>query len=100
MATRVAIIGAGSVGFTRKLFRDILAVPELRDTHFALTDISERNLDLIAQLCLKDLRANALARHRVDYHGPARSVRRRRLCHQLHEDRRAGRFHPRRGDSA
>ncbi len=60
MATRVAIIGAGSVGFTRKLFRDILAVPELRDTHFALTDISERNLDLIAQLCLKDLRANAL----------------------------------------
>ena len=60
MAIKVAIIGAGSVGFTRKLFRDILTVPELRDTHFALTDISERNLDLIAQLCRKDLRANAL----------------------------------------
>ena len=44
---RVAFIGAGSVGFTRKLFRDILAVPELRDTAFAFTDLSERNLDLV-----------------------------------------------------
>ena len=43
MAIKVVFIGAGSVGFTRKLFRDILAVPELQDTHFALTDISERN---------------------------------------------------------
>ena len=37
---KIAIIGAGSVGFTRKLFSDIVAVPELRDAEFALTDIS------------------------------------------------------------
>jgi alpha-galactosidase len=61
MAIKVAFIGAGSVGFTRKLFRDILAVPELQDTHFALTDISERNLDMVAQLCLKDIGVNELA---------------------------------------
>ena len=60
MTLRIAFIGAGSVGFTRKLFRDILAVPELRDTHFALTDISQHNLDLVAQLCRKDIRANEL----------------------------------------
>ena len=29
MALKVAVIGAGSVGFTRKLMRDILSVPEL-----------------------------------------------------------------------
>ena len=37
---KIAIIGAGSVGFTKKLFADIVSVPELRDIEFALTDIS------------------------------------------------------------
>jgi alpha-galactosidase len=60
MAIKVAFIGAGSVGFTRRLFRDLLTVPELRDTHFALTDINRRNLDMVAQLCAKDLRTNNL----------------------------------------
>jgi alpha-galactosidase len=56
----VAFIGAGSVGFTRGLFRDLLAVPELRDTQFGFTDINKRNLDMVAQLCLKDIRENKL----------------------------------------
>ncbi|HUV38583.1 MAG TPA: alpha-glucosidase/alpha-galactosidase, partial [Planctomycetota bacterium] len=60
MAIKVAFIGAGSVGFTRRLFRDLLSVPELADTHFALHDIDRRNLDMIAQLCRKDLRTNRL----------------------------------------
>jgi alpha-galactosidase len=60
MAIKVAFIGAGSVGFTRRLFRDILTVPELADTHFAMTDIDRRNLDRVVQLCQKDLRANRL----------------------------------------
>ena len=60
MAVKVAFIGAGSVGFTRRLFRDILSVPELADTHFAMTDLSRRNLDLVVQLCRKDLRTNRL----------------------------------------
>ena len=58
MAIKVAFIGAGSVGFTRGIMRDILAVQELRDTRFALTDINRRNLDMVAQLCRKDIRAN------------------------------------------
>ncbi|MCE9589973.1 MAG: alpha-glucosidase/alpha-galactosidase [Planctomycetes bacterium] len=60
MAIKVAFIGAGSIGFTRGLFRDILAVPELRDTRFAFTDISQHNLDMVTQLCQKDLRVNKL----------------------------------------
>jgi len=60
VAIKVAFIGAGSVGFTRRLFRDIVSVPELADTHFALHDISKRNLDMVVQLCRKDKRNNHL----------------------------------------
>ena len=60
MAINVAIIGAGSIGFTRKLVQDILCVPELKDTRFALMDINERNLDMVAQLIERDVRANKL----------------------------------------
>jgi alpha-galactosidase len=60
VAIKVAFIGAGSVGFTRKLVRDILTVPELADTHFALTDINRQNLDRVVQLCRKDIDGNRL----------------------------------------
>ena len=60
MAIKVAFIGAGSVGFTRTLVRDLLAVPELQETHFAMTDISRRNLDMVVQLCRKDIAGNKL----------------------------------------
>ncbi len=60
MPVKIAFIGGGSVGFARRLFRDVLAVPELADTHFAMTDISRRNLDMVVRLCRKDLRSNRL----------------------------------------
>lgn len=60
MSVKIAFIGAGSVSFTRKLFRDILTVPELQDTEFAFTDINERNLDMVTRLCRKDLAFNEL----------------------------------------
>lgn len=60
MPMKIAVIGAGSIGFTRRLFRDILAVPELQDTHFAFTDIDRRNLDMVTQICRKDIDANHL----------------------------------------
>jgi alpha-galactosidase len=49
------MIGAGSIGFTRRLVRDLLAVPELQDTVFAMTDISQQNLDMVSQLCQRDI---------------------------------------------
>jgi len=54
------MIGAGSIGFTRRLMQDVLAVPELQDAVFALTDISRANLDMVAQLCRRDIEANQL----------------------------------------
>jgi len=54
------MIGAGSIGFTRRLMQDILGVPELQDTVFALTDLSRRNLALVRQLCARDIHANRL----------------------------------------
>jgi alpha-galactosidase len=55
MSIRIAMIGAGSIGFTRRLMRDMLAVPELQDTTFAFTDLSQRNLDMVTQLCQRDI---------------------------------------------
>src|SRR5258708_7603528 len=57
---RIAIIGAGSVGFTRKLFADIVAVPELREAEFALTDIDAHNLDMVRAILERMVAANRL----------------------------------------
>lgn len=60
MSLKVTIIGAGSIGFTRGLVRDILCVPEFRGIEFAFTDINERNLDMVFQLCERDISAAGL----------------------------------------
>ncbi len=60
MPIKVACIGAGSVGFTRAIVRDILCVPELQDTQFAFTDINEHNLDMVYRLCARDIEANGI----------------------------------------
>lgn len=60
MAIKITIIGAGSIGFTRSQVRDVLCVPELADTEFVLTDINERNLDMVYQLCKRDIEASGL----------------------------------------
>ena len=61
MSIKIAVIGAGSVEFTRKLVRDILCVPELADTAFSFIDINARNLDMITQLAERDIQANRKA---------------------------------------
>ncbi|MDQ0467333.1 alpha-glucosidase/alpha-galactosidase [Labrys wisconsinensis] len=57
---KIAIIGAGSVGFTRTLVRDILCVPELQEAEFALTDINEHNLGMIRQILERVVAVNRL----------------------------------------
>jgi len=58
---KVAFIGAGSIGFTRGLLRDLLSVPEFRDIEVAFTDINERNLEMVTRLCQRDIDANGLS---------------------------------------
>lgn len=57
---KLCIIGAGSVGFTRKLCSDILKVPEFEGIEIALTDISQANLDMIAQILRKMVQVSGL----------------------------------------
>jgi len=57
---KIAIIGAGSVGFTRKLVADVLCVPELRDIEIALTDIDERNLAMVQRILATMIEVNRL----------------------------------------
>ncbi|WP_274653056.1 alpha-glucosidase/alpha-galactosidase [Paenibacillus humicola] len=60
MSFKVTFIGAGSIGFTRGLLRDLLAVPEFRGIEVAFTDINAHNLDMVTQLCQRDIDANGL----------------------------------------
>lgn len=57
---KVAFIGAGSIGFTRALLTDILSVPEFQHIEVAFTDINPHNLDMVTQLCQRDIEANGL----------------------------------------
>jgi len=61
MSFKVAFIGAGGVGFTRKLVADLLAVPEFHDLEIAFHDINPRNLEMVTQLVQRDIEANGLS---------------------------------------
>ena len=61
MGIKITIIGAGSLGFTRRLTHDVLCVPELQDAEFVLHDISEPNLDMIYRLLDRDIKAAGIA---------------------------------------
>ena len=55
MPLKIAVVGAGSIGFTRSQVKDILGIPELQDTEFAFTDTNELNLDMVYQLVKRDI---------------------------------------------
>lgn len=60
MSFKIAIIGAGSVGFTKKLCSDILKVPEFAGIEIALTDINPHNLEMIEQIISRIVKTNNL----------------------------------------
>ncbi len=60
MPFKIAIIGAGSLGFTQKLISDILHVPEFAECEFALTDIDPDNLAAITKVIEKLVSANGI----------------------------------------
>lgn len=60
MSIKIAFIGAGSVGFSRKLLKDLLSVPELADTRVSFMDVSEPNLNMVAQIVRRDMEANGI----------------------------------------
>ncbi len=60
MSFKIAIIGAGSIGFTKKLVCDILCVPEFAEIEIALTDNNPHNLDMIKQIIERVVKSNNL----------------------------------------
>ena len=50
---KIVFIGAGSVGFTRGLVRDILTFPLLRNAEIALVDINKQRLEYARRACTK-----------------------------------------------
>ncbi|MCK5128438.1 MAG: alpha-glucosidase/alpha-galactosidase [Clostridiales bacterium] len=60
MSFKVTFIGAGSIGFTRALLQDLLSVPEFQSMEIAFMDIDQHNLDMVTQLCQRDIDANKL----------------------------------------
>jgi len=55
--TKITFIGAGSLGFTADLVRDILTFPLLEDAHIALMDINAERLDFSHKTVLKLIEA-------------------------------------------
>lgn len=60
MTFKIAIIGAGSVGFTKRLCSDILQIPEFEAIEIALHDINAHNLDMITQIIRRLVEVNRL----------------------------------------
>lgn len=61
MSFKIAFIGAGSVGFTRTLLRDLLSVSEFKNISVSFHDINAHNMEMTRQLCQRDLDENGLS---------------------------------------
>jgi len=61
MSFKLVIIGAGSVGFTRTLFSDLMAVEAFHDMEVVFTDINQHNLEMVTALCQRDLDENNIS---------------------------------------
>ena len=59
MSFKIAFIGAGSLSLPG-LLKDLLSVEEFHNIQIAFTDINERNLDMVTQICQRDIDANGL----------------------------------------
>jgi alpha-galactosidase len=60
MSFKIAFIGAGSIGFTRKLVCDLLSQRKFHDIEIALHDISGPNLGMVRQIVEQIVKINGL----------------------------------------
>ncbi len=60
MSFKVVFIGAGSIGFTRGLLRDLLTVKEFQQIEVSFMDINSHNLEMVTELCQRDIQENGL----------------------------------------
>lgn len=55
---KIVIIGAGSIGFTREMVKDLFSVKEFSDMKLCFVDINKMNLDMSKQLIQRDIDFN------------------------------------------
>jgi alpha-galactosidase/6-phospho-beta-glucosidase family protein len=77
MSFKIAIIGAGSIGFTKKLVSDILCVPEFAEIEIALTDNNAHNLDMAPGF------NQQFANENYGHHGSPSRFRWCQICYEL-----------------
>ncbi len=70
---KIALIGAGSIAFARRLIVDLLAFEELQDATYALVDIDPERLELSAEL-MRHIVATRGLPARVEAHTEARAA--------------------------
>ena len=59
---KICFLGAGSLGFTRALLTDLMTVEKFRkNTEIAFTDINPKNLEMVRELCQRDMDENNVA---------------------------------------
>ena len=58
---KIAIIGAGSVVFTRRVVGDLLSFPSLEGSHLSFMDVDEQRLALIGRLVEKMVRDSGVS---------------------------------------
>ncbi len=61
MSFKATFIGAGSIGFTRGLVRDLLSVPQFHDIELCFMDINTANLEMVTKLVQRDIDSNGLS---------------------------------------
>lgn len=71
---KAAFIGAGSIGFTRKLVGDLLTVPEFKNINIAFMDINKDNLDRVMTLVKRDLDTNGMTKVSLTSHTDRREA--------------------------
>jgi len=57
---KIAFLGAGSIGFGRRLALDILSFPELQDSSIHLVDPNEQNLEFTFSILKRVIAENSL----------------------------------------
>ncbi len=85
--TKIAFIGAGSLGFTAGLVRDMLTFPLLEDAHIALMDIDAERLDFAHKTVLETHRGREISRQSDRHPRPGRSAQGCRRGADHHPDR-------------
>ena len=81
---KIAFIGAGSFGFTRKLVKDVLTFPLLEGSEIALMDIDAERLDFATRAIKRIVEVGEYPARVTATMDRVEALARRRLCGRHH----------------